>query len=154
MITDQEIARGLVDVTDRAVRALRVSLDHLAPRVPVSCDDLAADERLTMDIDAFAIRFTRLQDMIGKHIFRTVLLVDEVRYPDKSAELLAMMEERQLVSVERWMLIRRARNGLTHDYPNDLAKSALLLSDSVTLAQEMLAVYDRVRGYILARARD
>ena len=132
--------RAAFEEARRSADTLRESLGRVAlPATPEGLDRLDTDAKDR--IDAFVLRFLRLQDALGRQVFRALLALEQEDEPDALSQLdvLDRMERLGIVpSVEAWSELRRLRNMLTHDYPEHpelrlealrkaLAGSALLL---------------------------
>lgn len=69
--------------------------------------------------DQFIYRFSKLQDLLGRKLFRLILIglgedVENVPFID----LLNKLEKLQLIkSKEQWLTLRELRNQISHEYP-------------------------------------
>jgi len=72
-------------------------------------------------VDTFIYRFIKLQDMMGEKLFK--LTLDELgEYKDNMSllDILDKLEKLELIkNANDWMLYRKLRNQLTHEYPNN-----------------------------------
>ena len=134
-------------------QSLRSSLVRLAPHMPLSADSLAApDEDFKDCLDAFVIRFTKLQDLLGLRLFRGVLEIDLEQLPQAMIDTVAAMERRGIVpSVTAWQSLRLIRNRLTHEYEETPEVAAAHLAQAYTAATDLLTVFETVREYVHGR---
>ena len=76
------------------------------------------DEQIAY-IDQYIFRFAKLQDVIGKKIFKTIL---QFEYEDTSEyslkDVLNGLEKLKIInSVKEWLDLREIRNEVSHEYP-------------------------------------
>lgn len=150
----------LIDHATEALAAARMvaqslaeARDHLTSRRPLTGAALSkADFAEKAIIDAFTLRFSKLQDLIGRQLLRLVHLVELADPPDAIIDLVAAAERRGLFPDSAdWAALRRARNGLTHDYPTDPARAAAALEFALDQTPVLLDVNQRLTDYIAAR---
>jgi len=72
-------------------------------------------------IDAFIFRFIKLQDFMSEKLFRRVLeSVGEYKDSMSLLDVLDKLEKLQILkNVNQWVAIRKLRNQLTHEYPDN-----------------------------------
>ena len=132
----------------RSAQSLSLSLEQLHPNyTPESVETL--DQASRDRLDAFSMRFIRLQDTMGKNLFRA-LLVAEMEDPADltQLDLLHRMEKRGIVdSVADWALLRRLRNLLTHEYPDHPSKQAEILNEAISNAPRLITSLNAVARY-------
>ena len=73
-------------------------------------------------IDTFVFRFIKLQDYMGQKLFKRFLDAIGEFYENMSfIDILDKLEKLNIItSADEWMKIRKLRNKITHDYPNEL----------------------------------
>ncbi|WP_457636081.1 HepT-like ribonuclease domain-containing protein [Persephonella sp.] len=73
-------------------------------------------------IDTFIFRFIKLQDYLGQKLFKRFLEEIGEFYEDMSfIDVLDKLEKLGVISSsEEWIEIRRLRNKLTHEYPDEI----------------------------------
>lgn len=155
MTPEQDLARAVIDQTEKLADSLRTAMGLLAPLRPVTGERLArATDEETALIDAFALRFARLQDMLGQKVFRAALTADLAPIPSSTIDLLGEVERRGILdSVERWKILRDLRNGMTHDYHDKPALAATVLEHALTEADHLLDIQRRATAFIAARLK-
>lgn len=109
-----------------------------------------ADPALSERLDAFVARFSRLQDTIGDKLIPAILeLLGENRGPavdnlDK-AEKFGWID-----SADEWMLYRRLRNQMIHEYIED----AHILTDALRAGQEFVPTLIRLSLTVVDEAEN
>lgn len=135
----------------RNAQSLSSSLRRLAGVLPFSARSLASmDDDAKDRVDAFCLRFLKLQDTLGKPVFRSLLAL-ELEDPENLSQLdiLNKMEKRGIVeSVERWVFIRQIRNMVTHDYPEAPEKRVEALNKAIEFSGDLLATLGKVEAYV------
>jgi len=111
------------------------TLDHLSP------EDLE-------QVDAFCMRFGKLQDMLGRQLFRSVLIVEQEEVLSMLDILHAMEKRKILESSEQWGNIRTLRNRLAHDYPEGSEERADALNSITDYTPALLKIYQCANNYI------
>ena len=73
-------------------------------------------------IDTFVFRFIKLQDYMGQKLFKRFLDAIGEFYENMSfIDMLDKLEQLDIItSADEWMKIRKLRNKITHDYPDEL----------------------------------
>ncbi len=74
------------------------------------------------NIDQLVFRFTKLQDELGTHTFRYVLVFLQEDIADKPfRDMLNRLEQLKIIdSSDTWLALRELRNDLAHEYPTML----------------------------------
>lgn len=103
--------------------------------------ELLTDTQIQI-LDQFILRFTKLQDAIGGHLFPSLLLYLQEQYEDRPLlDKLNRLEKLGYVkNAESWQDIRNIRNKFAHDYPDDEDKNASLINVANTAAEEMCLI--------------
>ena len=70
-------------------------------------------------LDAYLKRFASLQDYLGATVFRSLLDIAGITYT-KMSEVLTLIENEEIISLDKWIEFRNVRNELEHDYPEEL----------------------------------
>ncbi|OOG20581.1 hypothetical protein B1C78_17245 [Thioalkalivibrio denitrificans] len=136
----------------RSAESLSTSLPRLRP--DYGPEEIQAIDQETKDrLDAFSLRFIRLQDAMGRNLFRALLGAELEDTADLTQlDLLHRMEKRGIVTgVDDWALLRRLRNLLTHEYPDDPAKQADILNEAIRSAPLLLDTLRAVGRYARER---
>ena len=97
-------------------------------------------------LDAYLKRFASLQDYLGAKVFRSLLDMSGIGYT-KMSEVLTLVENEGIVSLERWIEFRNIRNELEHDYPDALEEALRDLKYCVDSFEYMENVVQRVFAF-------
>jgi len=81
-------------------------------------------------LDQFILRFTKLQDAMGNHLFPSILQFLQEPYEERPMlDKLNRLEKLGYInSSDLWQDIRNIRNKFTHDYPDDGDRNAALIN--------------------------
>ena len=99
------------------------------------------DFEIVKVIDTFVFRFIKLQDYLGQKLFRRFLNEIGELYEDMSfIDLLDKLEKLGVISsVEEWGEIRKLRNKLTHEYPDEIEE----IKEEIKIAQEKFQILEK-----------
>jgi len=70
-------------------------------------------------LDVLIFRFSKLQDLLGRKIFRSILEYSGFDTNVSFVEILSELERSSLVDIEKWIELRDIRNAIAHEYPED-----------------------------------
>ena len=74
-------------------------------------------------LDAYLKRFASVQDFLGAKIFAPLLEIAGISN-GKMSEVLYQVEKEEIIdSLGNWIELREIRNGLEHDYPENLQEA-------------------------------
>lgn len=105
-------------------------------------------------LDQAAYRFMKLQDSLGEKVLPGLLNLTLDPLPEQAtfAEKLQRLERLGAVpSAHSWRLLREVRNSLAHEYPDNPAIQAAVLTRTLRAFVELLAVWDAVRQFAAQR---
>lgn len=138
---------------------LKVSYLHLERLKTLSSDILQnnmleklEDFETIKTIDAFVYRFVKLQDYMGQKLFKNFLTslgedCDNLSFVD----ILDKLEKLNIIpSTDEWIQIRKLRNKLTHEYPDNIS----LVKDEIILAIEKIRNFEEVLRSISSYVKD
>ncbi|MFP3206770.1 MAG: hypothetical protein RXQ72_04500 [Hydrogenobaculum sp.] len=138
---------------------LKVSYLHLERLKTLSSDILQnnmleklEDFETIKTIDAFVYRFLKLQDYMGQKLFKNFLTslgedCDNLSFVD----ILDKLEKLNIIpSTDEWIQIRKLRNKLTHEYPDNIS----LVKDEIILAIEKIRNFEDVLRSISSYVKD
>ena len=102
------------------IKSAKEILQNVMPLNEKSLVKLSEREQDKLDILIF--RFAKLQDLLGRKIFRSILDFSGYESNVPFVEILSELEREGLIEVNRWMALRDARNAIAHEYPNEEGK--------------------------------
>jgi uncharacterized protein YutE (UPF0331/DUF86 family) len=113
--------------------------------------DVFNDFEKVKTIDTFIYRFIKLQDMMGDKLFR--IFLDEIgEYKDSMSllDVLDKLEKLELVEdASRWMLYRKLRNKLTHEYPSNEQE----IVEGIEMALDVFSDIDNILEKIISYSK-
>jgi hypothetical protein len=116
---------------ERNIYFLNSAINLLEPCFPMTGEIFGAltDDQIR-SLDQFVLRFTKLQDAMGNHLFPSILQFLQEPYEDRPMlDKLNRLEKIGYInSSDLWQDIRNIRNKLTHDYPDDWDRNATLIN--------------------------
>lgn len=120
-----EVARNRLESTRRECQLHLDRLSHartkLSGHFPLSVEDWKRlDDDTIADIDQLLFRFGRLQDAMGRRLFKHILeMALEWDDAEPFIDKLARLERLNVVpSSEQWLVLRELRNSAMHEYPD------------------------------------
>jgi len=151
---DKRIAAINLDRIQRLALGLEQAVDHLQRLFPLqeACfDSTSVSAADLLAIDGFRARFSDMQDMLGRTMFKTVAQLDEDETPGGSMttrERIVLMEKRGLIDGRQWQDIREVRNNFAHDYPDEPAEKAANLNAAWRYAPVLLTITQLIVDYL------
>jgi len=138
MVTEERLERYFEEAK-KHIQKIKAAQEILQKVMPLDAKSLMGlDEREQDKLDILIFRFAKLQDLLGRKIFRTILSYSGYETDIPFVEILSELEREGLIDVERWMALRDARNAIAHEYPNEEAQ----------IVDELNFIYDEV-GYLV-----
>lgn len=128
---------------ERNVYYLCQALALLNPIMPMTGEIYADlnDDQVRV-LDQFILRFTKLQDAMGNHLFPAILTYLQEPYEDRSMldKLNRLEKLGYLEKAQTWQDIRNTRNKFAHDYPDDEEKNAALINVASEVAGQLCLI--------------
>jgi len=102
---------------DRHIEHIVEAKDELT--LPIeSYEKLSKLERFALNTLIF--RFSKLQDLLGVKIFREFLEFSGLSMEDLSFfDILKLIEKEKICDIDNWNELRKIRNDIAHDYPEE-----------------------------------
>lgn len=114
-------------------------------------DTLKDDPALAERVDAFVARYARLQDTVGDKLLPEVLRLSAEPMGSVLDNLLRAEKLGWLTSAEEWILARRLRNEMVHEYVRTPSRLALALQAGHAHVTLLVAFGDALRHYAQSR---
>jgi hypothetical protein len=134
---------------DEARRHLQ-RLEQADGRLPLKITGAILDsleEEGVAVLDQFLFRFLRLQDCLGVKLLRPYL-VEVLREPMDDRPFRDSLDRLErlgvISSAERWEEIRRLRNVVTHDYPEESDIKAARIEEARVAVKDLAAILARI----------
>jgi hypothetical protein len=99
------------------IESVKRALDNVMPLDIESFYKLLETEQDKLDVLVF--RFSKLQDLLGRKIFRAILEYSGFDINISFVKILSELEKESLLDVNRWVSLRDVRNAIAHEYPNE-----------------------------------
>ncbi len=129
---------------NRHVEVLKRAKNHIATLFPL--DELKyrkLDDIHLSFIDQMLYRFSKLQDTMGDKIFPAVLtLLGENVKSRPFIDRLNRLEELELLEKEEWMILRKIRNDISHEYSFNLIEVVENINAIYRHLDRLLLIYD------------
>jgi len=111
-------------------------------------DDLTEEQ--VENIDQFIFRFSKLQDAMGERLFRGVLICLGEEVKNKPfIDLLNRLEQLGAIKdKEEWLLLRKLRNDLSHEYLNESEANALNINIVYGNTRKLYDMFTQVKMYV------
>jgi len=116
----QEKLKKSISIANLHLQRMNSSFHFIHSVLPVTDSNYTNlnDEQIAY-IDQYIFRFAKLQDIIGKKIFKTILQFEYEDTDDYSfRDVLNGLEKLKIInSVSEWLELREIRNEVSHEYP-------------------------------------
>ena len=139
---------------ERLARRLRDAADELAGRFPLdpeAFDPDALDAAAGLRLDGFRVRFSDLEDMMGRVVFPlAVALAEGPEGVDERAveECVQALAERRLIDGDAWHAAREVRNQLAHPEPEAGPERARALNAAWRDTAMLLGAAERLAAWM------
>ncbi|MGR9098992.1 MAG: hypothetical protein ACU826_00350 [Gammaproteobacteria bacterium] len=150
---DKKILEANLMRMNRLALLLEEAVQALNSVFPLNVSGFHPDSMDAIDlllIDGFRIRFSDLQDMLGRTLFKTVAIADEDEAPGEdlsTRERIQLMEKKGIIDAQEWRDIREIRNNFTHEYPDQHEEKAINLNAVWEHVSTLLKVAKNIRDY-------
>jgi len=104
-------------------------------------------------IDTFIFRFIKLQDYMGNKLFKA-FLIEIGDYTDNMSfiDILDKLEKLEIInSTEEWLKLRKLRNKLAHEYPDELDEILEDIGEALKRLPDIKNTYWKIKNYLLAK---
>lgn len=100
----------------------------------------AASPAVTRTLDQMILRFIKLQDTMGEHVLRgfAVGVLLEPLEDAPLSDVVAKLEKLGYLTVKEWMVQRKLRNALTHEYPDQSDRQAAALNATILASKQLI----------------
>lgn len=133
---------------ERNVYYLCQAMVLLEPIMPMTGDIYANlnDDQVRV-LDQFILRFTKLQDAMGNHLFPAILTYLQEPYEDRPMldKLNRLEKLGYLEKAQTWQDIRNIRNKFANDYPDDGEKNAALINVASEVVRQLSLILTAIQ---------
>jgi len=140
---------------DAHIELINEALEVLQNRLPIeNYNDLTNLEKFALNTLIF--RFSKLQDLLGSKVFRSYLEFSGFETSEKSFfDILKEIEKEGIVDIDTWDELRKLRNQIAHEYPEEEDEAIESINLFIERSQELIDIADRLREryFAIERAR-
>ncbi len=98
-------------------------------------------------LNTLIFRFSKLQDLIGAKIMRAYLEFSEFPVDDMSFfDLLKEIEKEGIVDIDSWSQLRKLRNDIAHDYPQELQEMLDKVNLLIKKSDILVGIIDKMES--------
>ena len=103
-------------------------------------------------IDQMLYRFSKLQDTMGEKVFPTILLLNGEDVKKMSfIDRLNRLEELELVDKNLWMLLRKERNEISHEYSFNQEEVVDAINAIYEKTNTIIEIFDKIFSYCIKK---
>ncbi len=140
-----------IEECNKHIKRMLYAYHKMATFMPLDVtkyDDLTEEQ--VENIDQFIFRFSKLQDAMGERLFRTTLIFLGEEVKNKPfRDLLNRLEQLGAIkNKEEWLLLRKLRNDLSHEYLNESEANALNINIVYENTQKLYDIFMQVKIYV------
>jgi uncharacterized protein with HEPN domain len=107
-------------------------------------DEMIASRQLLAYSDQIIYRFSKLQDVMGAKLFKSVLLYLGENTNKPFLDILNQLEKIDIIDVDEWFEIRDLRNEIAHDYDNNDLTAMNILNTIYQLKDELNGILNAI----------
>jgi len=132
----------------KAVDNLIFTLNTIKKLFPLTAEQLSNLSPESLEkLDAMTARFSRLQDLMGDRLFKSLTLL-EAEPQRRFLDVLNLMEKRGIIaSSQQWIELRNMRNEISHGYIENMAQLAEMLTGIFERAPELIQSFQALKIY-------
>jgi len=106
-------------------------------------DELSKMEKFALN--TFIFRFSKLQDLMGRKIFRACLEFFQIPTEDMGfADILKTLEKENILDIDTWSLLRELRNDIAHEYPEEMDETIEKINLFIRRSDDLLRILERL----------
>lgn len=137
---------------DRHVLRIGEAVDDLKAFMPLDKDKyISLDKNQVQALDQFLFRFAKLQDAIGRKLFKQILILKEddnlLIENMPFIDILNRFERLGILEVKDWARLRDIRNELAHNYDDEPEEMAEAINQTYYERDSLIKIYNNVKVY-------
>ena len=138
---------------DAHIELIDEALDVLQEKLPIKdYKNLNSLEKFALNTLIF--RFSKLQDLLGSKVFRSYLDYSGFETSEKSFfDILKEIEKEGIVDIDTWDELRKLRNQIAHEYPEEEDEAIESINLFIQRSQELTKIAQKLRERYLAIER-
>mgnify|MGYP005637103847 CR=1 FL=1 len=148
---EEKIERILFDC-EKHIERMSSASKKMNRIMPMSKDTYVnlSDDQVEF-IDQFLFRFSKLQDAIGKKLFKNILIYkedDEQSIQELSfIDFLNILEKLNLLEAILWRELRNDRNELAHNYEDEPEEMVETINKIFAKRELLVHVFENIKNY-------
>lgn len=154
MIDDNNNLCDYIDAQFRSAHSHRerllASVHHLSPKFPLTEEGFHTliDEDIFY-LDSLILRFSKLQDLLGTKLFKTILSFVHQSNSDHLTliDQLNLYEKFGIIHIQDWKKLRAIRNHITHDYPDTPLLTILHLNEAYESIPLLIKIFNNLEQF-------
>lgn len=150
MNIEQIKLQKIINECDKHIKRMNSAYKKVAPILPLNVEKyIALSEDEIEHIDQYLFRFAKLQDTIGKRLFKVIfLLLEEDIEHLAFIDLLNRLEKLNILeSTEQWLTLRKIRNTLSHTYEDEPEEMSIAINSILDKRQSIEKIYNKLVDY-------
>ncbi len=147
-VLEEKLAKTLYECALH-VKRIHYAVGNIDNKLPITVENYELfSDRDVEHVDQFLFRFAKLQDAMGERLFPTVLLLLEENINNKAfIDILNRLEKLGLVDKNHWVLLRKIRNSVSHEYGFNVVEVVESLNAIYKASAELIEVYKKILNY-------
>ena len=140
----------IINECDKHILRMNSAYRKTLAIMPLNVDKyIALSEDEIEHIDQYLFRFSKLQDTIGKRLFKAIFSLLEEEIEDLSfIDMLNRLEKLKILdSAEQWLELRKIRNTLSHTYEDEPEEMSIAINAIFNKKQSIESIYNRLIAY-------
>jgi hypothetical protein len=140
----------IINECDKHILRMNRAYKKSSSVFPLDSDKyIALSEDEIEHIDQYLFRFSKLQDTIGKRLFKALFLSLEEDFDDLPfIDLLNRLEKLNILeSKEQWLELRNIRNTLSHTYDDEPEEMSIAINAIFSKKQRIEKIYSQLIDY-------
>ena len=150
-ILKEKIVRILYEC-DKHVLRISQAVEDLQDLMPLNKQSyIALDKGSVQALDQFLFRFSKLQDAIGRKLFKQILILkeDDALLINNMTfiDILNHLEKLEIVETKEWQRLRDIRNELAHNYDDEPQEMAEVINKIYEEKETLMHIYAQAKAY-------
>ncbi len=114
---------------------------------------ISLNRREVQALDQFLFRFSKLQDAVGRKLFKQLLILkeDDTLFVEHLSfiDILNRLEKLNILEVKTWQRLRDIRNELAHNYDDNPEEMAEVINKIYRQRDNLIEIYNNAKNYYL-----
>lgn len=150
-IIKEKIARIIYE-SDKHILRIGEAVEDLILFMPLDKERyISLDKHQVQALDQFLFRFAKLQDVIGRKLFKSLLILQEndslLIENMPFIDILNRLEKLNILEVKSWARLRDIRNELAHNYDDEPKEMAEAINLIYQERDSLIEIYNRAKSY-------